>query len=81
MPLLELLDALKAKGFPPEQITLGGFSQGCLMSLEVGLRYPHKLAGIVGISGYLCDPDKVLQELSPVAGKQRFLIRTENWTR
>src|SRR6266850_1883771 len=36
--LFDLLDAQKAKGFPPEQIILGGFSQGCLMSLEVGLR-------------------------------------------
>src|ERR1039457_2418684 len=29
--LFQLLDDLRAKGFPPEQITFGGFSQGCLM--------------------------------------------------
>jgi len=72
--LFELLDALRAQGFPTEQMTLGGFSQGCLMSIEAGLRYPHRLAGIVGISGYVCEPEKLLEELSPVAMQQRLLI-------
>src|ERR1043165_5346876 len=69
--LFAFLDDLRAKGFPPEQTILGGFSQGCLMSIEVGLRYPHRFAGIVGISGWICEPDKLLTELSPVAFKQR----------
>ena len=61
-------------GFPADQILLGGFSQGCLMALDVGLRYPHRLAGIIGISGYVCEPDKLLKELSPVAMQQRVLM-------
>src|SRR3989449_4913155 len=48
--LFQLLDAQRANGFPTGQTVLGGFSQGCLMAIEVGLRYPHPLAGIVGIS-------------------------------
>ena len=44
------------------------------MSLEVGLRYPHLLAGIVGISGYVCNPEKLIAELSPLALQQRVLI-------
>ena len=72
--LVELLDAQPAAGFPAEQTTLGGFSQGCLMALEVGLRYPHRLAGILGISGYVCSPEKLVAELSPVALKQRILM-------
>jgi phospholipase/carboxylesterase len=72
--LFDLLNAQKAEGFPPEQIILGGFSQGCLMSLEVGLRYPHRLAGIIGISGYVCNPETLVKELSPVALQQRLLI-------
>src|SRR6185312_10020217 len=72
--LFELLDAQRAAGFPTEQTTLGGFSQGCLMSIDVGLRYPHRLAGIVGISGYVCEPETLLKELSPVAKQQRLLI-------
>jgi len=72
--LFELLDSQRAKGFPIEQITLGGFSQGCLMSIETGLRYPHRLAGIVGISGYVCEPEKLVTEMSPVALQQRLLV-------
>jgi phospholipase/carboxylesterase len=72
--LFDLLDRQRAAGFPTDQTTLGGFSQGCLMSVDVGLRYPHKLAGVVGISGWVCETKKVLQELSPVAREQRFLI-------
>ncbi len=72
--LAEVLDEFRARGFPTGQTTLGGFSQGCLMSLECGLRYPHRFAGIVGISGYVSDPDQLLAELSPVAKQQRVLV-------
>jgi phospholipase/carboxylesterase len=72
--LFELLDDLRTKGFPAEQITLGGFSQGCLMAVEVALRYPHRFAGVVGISGWVCEPAKILKELSPVALQQRLLM-------
>ena len=72
--LFELLDDLRAKGFQTEQTTFGGFSQGCLMAVEVGLRYPHRFAGVVGISGWVCEPAKLLKELSPVALQQRLLM-------
>ncbi len=72
--LFELLDAQRLAGFPTDQIVLGGFSQGCLMSLDVGLRYPDRLASIVGISGYVFEPDKLLKELSSVAMQQRLLM-------
>jgi phospholipase/carboxylesterase len=72
--LFELLDALRDKGFPADQTTFGGFSQGSLMSLEIGMRYPHRLAGVVGISGYVCQPEILAKELSAVARQQRFLV-------
>jgi phospholipase/carboxylesterase len=72
--LFDLLDDLRAKGFPAEQITLGGFSQGCLMAIETGLHYPHRLAGIVGISGWIFELEKLVQELSPIARQQRLLM-------
>jgi len=72
--LFELIEAQRVAGFRPDQIILGGFSQGCLMSIDVGLRYPYRLGGIIGISGYVCDPDKLLKELSPVAMQQRLLM-------
>lgn len=42
-----------ARGIPSERIVLMGFSQGCAMTLLTGLRYPQRLAGLVGLSGYL----------------------------
>lgn len=41
------------RGIPTERIVLAGFSQGCAMALQTGLRHPRKLAGIIGLSGYL----------------------------
>ena len=72
--LFELLDSLRAKGFPTGQTTLFGFSQGCLMTVEAGFRYPHVFAGLVGVSGYVHQPAKLLTELSPVAAQQRLLF-------
>jgi len=42
-----------ARGMPAHRIVLAGFSQGCAMALMTGLRYPERLAGIAGLSGYL----------------------------
>jgi len=72
--LFTLLDGQPARGFPIEQIVLGGFSQGSLMAIDVGLRYPSRFAGIVGISGYVCAPEQLVKELSPVAFQQRLLL-------
>ena len=72
--LFELLEDLRTQGFPADQITLGGFSQGCLMAIETGLRYPHRLAGIVGISGWVFELEGLLRDLTPVARAQRLLI-------
>lgn len=72
--LFDLLDDLRAKNFSADQITLGGFSQGCLMSVETGLRYPHQLAGIVGISGWVFEIENLLRDLTPVARSQRIFL-------
>jgi phospholipase/carboxylesterase len=72
--LFELLDDLRAKNFPADQITLGGFSQGCLMTIETGLHYPHWLAGLVGISGWVFEIENLLRDLTPVARTQRLLV-------
>ena len=42
-----LLDECRKQGFPPERTILFGFSQGCLISIETGLRYARRLAGII----------------------------------
>ncbi|MCA1247246.1 alpha/beta hydrolase [Massilia sp. MS-15] len=43
----------KARGIPASRIILAGFSQGCAMTLQTGMRHPEKLAGMLCLSGYL----------------------------
>ncbi|RZI41170.1 alpha/beta hydrolase [Herbaspirillum sp. HC18] len=49
----KLIAREKARGIPANRIILAGFSQGCAMTLQTGLRHPEKLAGLLGLSGYL----------------------------
>lgn len=54
IPLVQqFIDRERERGVAPERIVLAGFSQGCAMTLLTGLRYPERLAGLVGLSGYL----------------------------
>lgn len=50
-----LIDKEVEAGVPVERLVVGGFSQGCAISLLVGLmsRYKARLGGVVGLSGYL----------------------------
>jgi len=48
-----LIDKEVARGIAAERIVLMGFSQGSAMTLLTGLRAPQRLAGLVGLSGYL----------------------------
>jgi len=43
----------KARGIVAGRIVVAGFSQGCAMALMTGLRHTERLAGVVGLSGYL----------------------------
>jgi phospholipase/carboxylesterase len=52
------------RGIPAEHIILAGFSQGCAMTLQTGLRHPKKLAGLLCLSGYLPLADKLPAECS-----------------
>lgn len=54
----------KARGIPASRIILAGFSQGCAMTLQTGLRHPEKLAGMMCLSGYVPLSAKVPAERS-----------------
>ncbi|MAI57412.1 MAG: phospholipase [Rhodobacteraceae bacterium] len=47
----------------PEQLALFGFSQGTMMSLQVGPRRDDAIAGIVAFSGRLLEPDLLIDEV------------------
>lgn len=36
-----------------ENVTLVGFSQGCILSFAVALSYPQKVRNVIGLSGYI----------------------------
>lgn len=48
-----LIEAEIAAGIPAERIVLAGFSQGGVMILHTGLRYPVRLGGLMVLSGYV----------------------------
>lgn len=47
----------------PDRVALFGFSQGCMMSLFVGLRRQTALAAVLGYSGALVAPEKLAAEI------------------
>jgi len=56
----------RARGVASTRILLAGFSQGCALTLMTGLRCAERLAGLVGLSGYLPLADKVAAERTSV---------------
>jgi phospholipase/carboxylesterase len=59
----------KARGIPASRIVLAGFSQGCVMTLQTGLRHAERLAGLICLSGYL--------PLAAKVGEQRNTATTD----
>ncbi len=59
----------KARGVPAHRIVVAGFSQGCAMTFMTALRHPERLAGIVGLSGYLPLAGTVAAERHPANQK------------
>ncbi|MCK5810317.1 MAG: DNA ligase [Cocleimonas sp.] len=59
-----LIDQEIAKGIAAENILLVGFSQGGVIALQTGLRYPQKLAGIMALSTYFPFAEKTLAEIN-----------------
>ena len=63
-PLNAYIDAqLAAHGLGEDKLALVGFSQGAMMALHVGPRRARTLAGVVGFSGMLADPDALAGEV------------------
>ncbi len=57
-----LIDRETQRGIPAGEILLAGFSQGGAIALEVGLRHPEPLAGVVALSCYLIDSESLKAE-------------------
>lgn len=72
--LLTFLDEVARRyATPLERTVLAGFSQGAVMTLDVGLRTREPLAGLVAMSGCLHRPEEV-RALLPTVGQRRILL-------
>ncbi|WP_324719070.1 alpha/beta hydrolase [Salinimicrobium sp. HB62] len=52
--IVQFLEEVEEK-YPvdPNNVTLVGFSQGCILSFAVALSYPEKIKNVIGLSGYI----------------------------
>ena len=62
-----LIEREIGRGIASGKIVLAGFSQGGAISLQAGLRYPQRLAGIMALSSYLPLPESLTAEGAPVS--------------
>ena len=53
------------RGMRAERIVFAGFSQGGVIALHAGLRYPQRLAGIMALSTLVSDAEQLAQERHP----------------
>jgi phospholipase/carboxylesterase len=72
--LFDLLEELKAQGWKTEDIGLFGFSQGCLMALDLACRYPAKFGCVVGVSGFVEFLEEYPEKFSPAAREQKIMV-------
>lgn len=63
-PILENFITLQRERFdiPAKNVALVGFSQGTMMSLYAGPRYPNTIAGVLGYSGALVGEEGLIQD-------------------
>lgn len=75
----KVADFLRGLSLPGERLMLGGFSQGCVLTLETGLREDVPLAGMLCISGYVPLLDRYPAAFGPLARTRRILSTHGHW--
>ena len=61
-----LIESELERGIESAHVLLAGFSQGGVVALHTGLRYPRRLAGIVALSTYYPEPDRIEERASAI---------------
>ena len=62
--ICQLVERENERGIPSDRITLAGFSQGGVIALRVGLGFDERLAGIMGLSTYVHDHERLVDRVS-----------------
>lgn len=70
-----------ARGADPSKIVVGGFSQGCAVSMVWGLRgaWRDKVAGVLGLSGYLPNVRAIIDADPPGGEESERGPRAAQW--
>lgn len=68
-----LIEKEITNGIPANKIVLAGFSQGGVIALHLGTRYSQTLGGIMSLSSYMCEPEKLAEE-AHAANKQTSIF-------
>lgn len=74
-----LIEREANRGIAYDKIVLAGFSQGCAMVLHTGLRFPHRLAGIMALSGYLPLAQAFLSERNTANNQTPIFMAHGDW--
>ncbi len=69
-----LIDREIANGIRSDRVILAGFSQGGAVALQLALRYPRPLAGVIALSSYMLFADRIEAQRSEAnAGLPAFV--------
>lgn len=72
--LFECLEEIQSQGWKSKDIALFGFSQGCLMVMELACLSPEPFGCVVGISGFIHGVERFPEQLSGSARSQQILL-------
>ena len=57
-------EVIKTNNLTSERIAIGGFSQGCMISLQTGIKRKNKINSIVGYSGKIIDTNHLQNNIN-----------------
>ena len=60
-----LIEREQSRGVAADRIVLAGFSQGGAIAIQLALRYPRRLAGLIALSCYLLHGSRLQTEMNP----------------
>ncbi|MDP6201870.1 MAG: dienelactone hydrolase family protein [Candidatus Marinimicrobia bacterium] len=72
--LAQLIKDIQSEGFPSENIFIVGFSQGACLAMEVALRLPFTIGGIIPIAGFIKFIDNLVSEATEESRQTPVLL-------
>lgn len=61
-----LVQREQRRGIHPQRVVLAGFSQGGAIAIQLALRYPQRLAGLIALSTYMLHAQLLLEQAHPI---------------